>query len=81
MWPCTVYFAVIGLKNAGRTEDGKRLAKKYIDNVEGVFEKTGQMWEKYNSLGSKVTAKAEYGTPPQLGWTAGVYLFCLKFTA
>lgn len=73
MWPTNVYFAVHGLLNAKLYEDAERIARKYVDTVEACFEKTGQLWEKYDASTCDVSVTREYETPPMMGWTAGIY--------
>ena len=75
MWPSNVYFAYIGLKRIGLTEDAKRIAKKYMYTVERCFEQTGSLWEKYDAKEGIVSVTKEYETPEMMGWTAGVYRF------
>ena len=80
MWPSNVYFAVNALDSLGLTDDAKRIASKYVTNVTEVFEKTGSLWEKYDSLNGGVSYSSEYETPEMLGWTAGVYIWlCEKY--
>lgn len=73
-WPCLQWVMYKALKNYGYDESAERIAKKYIDTVERVEAKTGQLWEKYNADTGDCDAACEYETPPMLGWTAGVYL-------
>ncbi|MCR5694650.1 MAG: hypothetical protein K6G89_06730 [Clostridia bacterium] len=81
MWPSNVFFAVEALESLGLTEDARRIAAKYIDNVTSVFEKTGSLWEKYDSVKGGVSVSSEYETPKMLGWTAGVYIsLCDKYS-
>ena len=75
MWPSNVYFAYVGLKQIGLTEDAKRIAEKYLHTVERCFEKTGALWEKYDAKSGIVSVTQEYETPEMMGWTAGVYRF------
>lgn len=78
MWPCMVYFTYIGLRNLGLNEDATRIAKKYIKTVRDNFEKTGELWEKYDARNGSIASTDEYQTPSMLGWTAGVYSFLIK---
>ena len=74
MWPPFVYFCTEGLERA-ESACAARIARKYCAAVEGVFEKTGTLWEKYDARTGAVAENAEYTTPPMLGWTAGVYCY------
>ena len=40
------------------------------------FAETDNLWEKYNVVTGKVSVTKEYHTPPMMGWSAGVYLYC-----
>lgn len=75
MWPSNVYFAFTAMEKLGLHEDAFRIARKYIDTVDAVFEKTGSLWEKYDANLGVISVTGEYETPAMLGWTAGVYLY------
>ena len=76
-WPCQQYIVIQGLLNYGYREDAIRLAKKYKEIVERNFELTGNLWEKYNVYTGGLTNNKEYETPPIMGWTAAIYLYCI----
>lgn len=77
MWAPIVYFCVTALKklNSKKFND---IANKYLTTVRSVYEKTGVLWEKYDSVKGEVGVSHEYQTPPMMGWTAGVYVYILK---
>ena len=58
----------------GYTDIAKRIAQKYVTLADRVFEKTGNLWEKYNVIDGNLDVSNEYGLPPMMGWSAGVYL-------
>ena len=66
-----------GLFNYGYDKDAERIAKKYEEVVELNFDKTGNLWEKYNVVDGTVSVSKEYETPTMMGWSAGVYLYVL----
>ncbi|MCQ2450505.1 MAG: alpha,alpha-trehalase [Clostridia bacterium] len=71
-----------GLLRYGYVEDAKRVAKKYVDLIERNFEKTGNLWEKYNVVtgGIDIADESSDGhktMPSMMGWTAGVYIEAL----
>lgn len=74
IWAPLQYVAYCACKNAGRDDLAERVALKFINLLETEFEKTGNLWEKYDGLTGNVV-NAEYDAPPMMGWTAGVYLF------
>lgn len=73
-WPCIQYIAVIGLDHYGYREEARRLALKYVDLVDRVFEETENLWEKYNVAEGNINVSNEYEMPAMMGWTAGAYL-------
>lgn len=75
-WACLHYIAVRGLLNYGKKEDALRIAEKYVNVAAKNFEETDNLWEKYNVVTGKVSVTKEYNTPPMMGWSAGVYLYC-----
>lgn len=76
VWPCIQWMVIGALIRYEYHEDAKRLARQYVDLVEGVEKTTGQLWEKYNADTGSTDVAAEYKMPPMMGWTAGVYLKC-----
>lgn len=77
-WAPLHFIAVSGLMNYGFEEEVLRIAQKYISTVEGNYEITGRLWEKYNVLDGTIKTNNEYEMPPMLGWSAGVYLYFKK---
>lgn len=71
------------LLNYGFTDDAKRVAGKYVKLVDENYEKTGNLWEKYNVVTGGTDVKAEKTNsggdmPAMMGWTAGAYIECKK---
>jgi alpha,alpha-trehalase len=75
-WACLHYTVIRGLLNYGRKEDALRIAEKYVNVAAANFKETENLWEKYNVVTGKVSVTKEYKTPPMMGWSAGVYLYC-----
>ena len=73
-WACLQYVAMAGFDKYGYTDIAKRIAQKYVTLADKVFEKTGNLWEKYNVIDGNLDVSNEYGLPPMMGWSAGVYL-------
>ena len=71
-WACLQYIMIAALDNYGYCDDATRIAKKYVDTTERIFEKTNNLWEKYNVVEGNINVASEYGTPPMLGWSAGI---------
>lgn len=78
-WACLQYIMVIALERYGFCEEAKRIARKYVQLVEQVFEQTGNLWEKYNVVEGNENVVTEDKMPPMMGWTAGVYLAFQKY--
>ena len=77
-WACQQYIVIKSLINYGYKADALRLAEKYVKNVDKTFEETNNLWEKYDVVCGGVSASKEYETPPMMGWSAGVYLYCTE---
>lgn len=77
-WPPVTYIVIRGLMNYGFADDARRIAQKYTDASEKIFNETGCLWEKYNAYEGSVNVTHEYETPPMLGWCAGAYLYCMN---
>lgn len=78
-WPCLQYVVCCSLNQYGYMDAAKRIANKYCSLVERVFEKTGNLWEKYNVVEGNINVTNEYDMPAMMGWTAGVYLYLKNF--
>lgn len=78
-WACMQYVAISGLDKYGFIDIAKRIAQKYVSLVEQVYGKTNNLWEKYNVVEGNLAVSNEYGLPPMMGWSAGVYLTAEKY--
>ena len=77
VWAPLQFVTYKALKNYGFDAEAKAVAEKYVNLVENNFEKTENLWEKYDgNTGER--ACFEYSAPPMLGWTAGVYIYFNK---
>ena len=77
-WACLNYIAYKGLNNYGYYDDANRVAEKFCLTIEKTFEKTGDLWEKYDVRTGDVSVTREYESPHMMGWTAGVYIYFKK---
>jgi alpha,alpha-trehalase len=73
VWAPLQFMAYTACKNYGLNEKANDIARRYINLIETNFEKTGNLWEKYDGNTGKV-ANQDYNAPTMMGWTAGVYL-------
>lgn len=74
VWAPLQFIMYNALKNYGYDAQARTVAEKYVALVERCFEKTGNLWEKYNGLTGDV-ACSDYKAPKMMGWTAGVYVY------
>ena len=58
-------------------KNADRIRKKYLAVVDSVFEKTNDLWEKFNCSNGTVS-NSEYSSPSMMGWTAGVYRYLFE---
>jgi alpha,alpha-trehalase len=77
-WPPLQHVAIEGLRRYGYGDEARRLASKYVEVVARNFEATGDLWEKYNAVSGSTDVSDEYEMPRMIGWTAGVFLYCLE---
>ena len=75
-WAPLHYVAIRGLLAYGMRTEALRLADKYAATVAANFVATGTLWEKYNMVTGEISITKESDTPPMMGWTAGVFLYC-----
>ena len=75
-WAPLNFVAFSSAQRLGLKDVVMRIANKYCQATDALFEKTGKLWEKYNAENGELDQTSEYGTPAMLGWTAGVYIVC-----
>lgn len=75
-WAPLTWLAVKGLETNRRPGDARRIARKYIRAMTGIYQHTGNLWEKYNVRTGSTDVNNEYEMPQMLGWSAGVFV-CL----
>ena len=78
-WACLQYIAIAGLDRYGYKAEAERIALKYTSLAEQVFEKTDNLWEKYNVVEGNINVTGEYELPKMMGWSAGVYLAAKEY--
>jgi len=80
MWAPLVMMAVEGLARYGFKEEAARIAGKFLKTLSTDFERTGQLFEKYNALtgSSEVGREITFGyatNEPGFGWTNAAVRF------
>lgn len=78
-WAPLTYVAVKAAHRLDLKADAARLTEKYLSATDGIFAKTGRLWEKYNAITGDLSVSSEYGTPEMLGWSAGVYVALYEY--
>ena len=78
-WPPVVCQAVRGLDAYGYKQDARRIAKKYAAMVVKTFDRTGNLWEKYNVREGNINVSNEYDMPTMLGWSAGTFIYATDY--
>lgn len=73
VWAPLQYVSYKACKNYGLNDKAEDIAKRYINLIETGFNKTSNLWEKYDGNTGEV-ANQDYNAPTMMGWTAGVYL-------
>lgn len=73
VWAPLQFISYKACLNYGLNDKAIDIAKCYINLIETSFNKTGNLWEKYDGNTGKV-ANQDYNAPTMMGWTAGVYL-------
>ena len=73
-WPHQQWIVIQGLLNYGYGEDAKRIAEKWLDLNQRVFQKTGYLWEKYNVVTGGIGKADRYPTQKGFGWTDAVFV-------
>ncbi|MCE0499796.1 MAG: hypothetical protein LV481_17800 [Methylacidiphilales bacterium] len=63
-WPPLQHITYRALQRYGYMEDARRIARKYIETVCRGFEKTGDLWEKYNAVDGTTRTVNEPGYLP-----------------
>jgi alpha,alpha-trehalase len=78
-WPPLQCLAIQALDRYGFKDDARRIAEKYVRTVIRNYDKTGDLWEKYNAVTGTIEVKDEYQMPRMMGWTAGVFVFVADY--
>jgi alpha,alpha-trehalase len=73
-WPPLQYIVIEGLRNYGFDKDAKRLAKKWLNLNQKVFEETGKLWEKYDVVYCRKGLPGRYPTQSDFSWTMAVFI-------
>jgi len=78
-WASLQCVAIMALDRYGFHDDARRIAEKYVRTVISNYEKTGDLWEKYNVVTGGLDVADEYKMPAMIGWTAGVFVFAAEY--
>ena len=75
MWANLIYFTIEALNKLSLFDRAKVIKNKFKKTVEREYERTENIWEKYDAKLGEVTKHNEYPMTDMMGWTAGVYAF------
>lgn len=78
-WASFNTLAISGLDRYGFTGDACRIARKYVNGITGIYQTTGNLWEKFNAEHGNLDVKNEYDMPPFMGWTAGAFIYAADY--
>ncbi len=78
-WAPYQYIAIRGLSRYGFKKDAREIAEKYVHTVIINYNKTGNLWEKYNAVNGGTDVANEYKMPTMLGFTAGTFVFSADY--
>lgn len=78
-WASFNVLAIAGLDRYGFTGDACRIARKYVNGITGIYQTTGNLWEKFNAEHGNLDVKNEYDMPPFMGWTAGAFIYAADY--
>jgi len=74
-WAPLQWIVVDGLMRYGFIEQARRLMQKWCSNCATVFNRTGQMWEKYNVVEiDHLPEEGLYGSVTGFGWSNSVFV-------
>jgi len=78
-WASFNVLAIKGLDQYGYKSEARRIAEKYVQSIDSIYQNTGNLWEKYNGITGTTDVKSEYEMPPFMGWTAGAFMYALDY--
>ncbi|MCA9478222.1 MAG: hypothetical protein KC535_03695 [Nanoarchaeota archaeon] len=77
-WPNLQWIVIKGLKRYHFLDDAKRIAGKWLELNNQLFEETGAFWEKYDVVDLAIGKSGRYPTQKGFGWTNGVFVALYK---
>lgn len=79
-WAPMHIVAIHGMEAYGFRGDALRIANKFLSLLLRQYQRTGQLWEKYNVVdGTLVLPNSRYGNVPMRGWTAAAVILLGQF--
>ncbi len=71
--------AIQALDRYDYRSDARRIAEKYVRTLVANYERTGDLWEKYNAVTGALDVADEYKMPRMIGWTAGAFIYSAEY--
>ena len=78
-WPPLQMIMIDGLRLYGYKKQAHVLSEQWLELVESVYKKTGELWEKYDVVSGDVGLSGRYPTQPGFAWTCGVHLRLMRY--
>lgn len=78
-WAPLHWIAVAGLQRYGFKEEARRIALKWVELVNAVFEDTGCNYEKYDVVAGQRATADRYPDQPGFGWTNAIFVKFVEF--
>lgn len=78
-WASFNCLAVMGLDRYGYKDEAKRIAYKYVRSITDIYNRTGNLWEKFNAVKGNLDVHNEYEMSAFMGWTAGAFLYMADY--
>lgn len=77
-WANLQWIVIVGLEHYHYRDDAKRIAMKWLELNNMIFEETGKFWEKYDVVDLKIGKDGRYPTQHGFGWTNAVFAWLCK---
>ena len=77
-WAPLHWVVIKGLQNYAFKNDAERIAQKWLNTCNKVYNKTGKFWEKYDVVKQDIGKVGRYAIQSGFGWTNGVFVKIFK---
>lgn len=77
-WANLHWIVIVGLEQYQFVDDARRIALKWLELNDQIFEQTGKFWEKYDVVTLDVGKDGRYPTQEGFGWTNAVFAWLAR---